>query len=308
MTKRFELVFLMFLAVTCAAGAVRSQPTTQPTPPSWAKVSKEQLAEAKKLGVPVAFENAVGIKFVLVPAGEFMMGSADDEEGRYEVEGPQRKVKVRNAFYMAIHQTTKRQWKAAMGTTPWIGEKKHNIGEGPDYPAQYVSWNDAASLCAKLAEKDRRVYSLPTEVQWEYACRAGSTTRYFYGDDPGVKKLSQYAWYLDHGWKERQHPKGVGTKKPNAWGIYDMHGNLWEFCLDIAHSDYKGAPSDERAWMKGGAAIANKEGVFSHSLRGGGMRSTDRRCRTASRYSYPAASSSYYVGFRLSCSIPAKTK
>ena len=173
------------VAATAASGDARSRPAPQTKIPSWSKVSKEQIAAAKKLGVPVAFANAVGMKFVLCPAGEFMMGSADKEVGRYKVEGPQHKVKIAKAFYMSIHQVTQGQWKAVVGSTPWDG--KVHVKNDPSNAVNHVNWNDAVDFCAKLGPKDSKSYRLPTEAQWEYACRAGTTTRYFYGDDPGVK-------------------------------------------------------------------------------------------------------------------------
>jgi len=266
--------------------------------PAWAKVSGEQLTAAKKLGVPVAFANSAGVRFVLIPAGEFMMGSPDDEVGRYKEEGPQHKVRIPKAFYMAIHQTTQGQWKTVMGTTPWKGKDKVHARDGPGYAVNHVCFNDVMDFCAKLGRKDGRSYSLPTEAQWEYACRAGTTTMYFYGDDPGGKKLKQYAWYLDNGWDrpELRHVHKVGVYKPNGWGIYDMLGNVWELCMDAMYPNYDRAPDD------GSARTGNDRRV----LRGGGLRSTDRRCRVASRYAYHRTHSSYYVGFRIMCAIDSE--
>jgi formylglycine-generating enzyme required for sulfatase activity len=300
-TKRFALIFLIFLAVTSAADSVGSQPTTQPTTPSWAKVSREQLAEAKKLGVPVAFENAVGIKFVMVPAGAFMMGSADDEEGRYEVEGPQHKVEIKKPFYVAIHQVTQGQWKSLMGTTPWEG--KHGMKSNPAHVVTWVNWDDATKFCARLAKKDGRSYRLLSEAEWEFSCRAGSTTRYCYGDDLKLEKLSEYAWWGSEEYhkqpKEEKYVRAPGLKKPNAWGLYDVHGSVWEMCQDIMHKSYEGAPTDGSAWMTG--ATEDKEP--RHPLRGGGAHSTDRRVRAASRHAYRQSASSHYVGFRVCCDI-----
>ncbi|MDP6634555.1 MAG: formylglycine-generating enzyme family protein [Phycisphaerae bacterium] len=299
-------VFCCF--VGCLAAAAKPKPASPADAkiPSWAKVSKAQIAEAKKLGVPVAFENASGLKFVLAPAGEFMMGSPDDEPGSYKEEKPQHKVKIRKAFYISIHQTTQGQWRALMGTKPWLG--KASTKDDPLNAVTNVCWNDAMAFCAKLGKKDGGSYGLPSEAQWEYACRAGTTTRYCYGDDPEAKKLGQYAWYLDAGWniESERHTHHVGVKKPNNWGVHDMHGNVWELCADAQHSNFEGAPSDDRPWMKG--SVPNKDGALARVLRGGGLRSTDRRTRSASRYSYPQTASSYYVGFRVSCALPAKAK
>ena len=285
--------------VAATSGDAKSQSAKQAKLPSWAKVSKAQLAEAKKLGVPVAFANSAGVKFVLIPAGEFMMGSADDEPGRYKVEGPQHKVKIGTPYYMAIHQLTQGQWKAVMGATPWKG--KGGAKDNPDHAVNHVNWNQVMEFCAKMGGKDKKTYRPPTEAEWEYACRAGSTTRFCYGDDLEAKKLGEYAWFMGN-WvtdkPEDRYVRKVGMKKPNAWGIYDMHGNVWELCMDSKYPTYDGAPTDGSAHT----------GDDSRVLRGGGLRSTDRRCRTASRHAYHRTHSSYYVGSRITCAIAKKTK
>ena len=292
------------VAATVISGDVGSRPIPQPEIPSWAKVSEEQMAEANRLGIPVAFANAVGIKFVLAPAGEFMMGSAEDEQGRYPGEGPQHKVKIGKAFYVAIHQLTQGQWESVMGTKPWEG--KFGAKSNPAHVINWVNWNDATNFCARLSKKDGRSYRLPTEAEWEYSCRAGTTTRYCYGDDPKVEKLHEYAWYGNEGWwaREDKYTRAPGLKKPNAWGLYDVHGSVWEMCMDVRHPNYEGAPTDGSAWISG--APEGKE--LSHPLRGGGTHSTDRRVRSASRHSYRQSASSHYVGFRISCTARPKAQ
>ena len=272
--------------------------------PSWAKVSKEQLAEAKKLGVPVAFANDTGMKFVLAPTGKFMMGSAEDEQGRYPPEGPQHEVTIGKAFYVAIHQVTQGQWESVMGSRPWEG--KSGARSNPAHVINWVNWDDATGFCAKLSKKEGRTYRLLTEAEWEYACRAGSTTRYCYGDDPKVEKLGEYAWYGKDGWwgRPEKYLRAPGLKKPNAWGLYDVHGSVWEMCMDIMHPNYEGAPTDGSAWMTG----APKDKEPGHPLRGGGSHSSDRRVRSASRHSYPQTAKSHYVGFRVACEIGGKAK
>jgi formylglycine-generating enzyme required for sulfatase activity len=171
---------------------------------------------------PATEEGAVKMEFVRIPAGSFYMGWADPEESR--------KVRITKPFYMGKYEVTQAQWKAVMGTTlrqqrakavvPW------NLkGEGPEHPMYYVSWEDAVKFCKKLGRK----YRLPTEAEWEYACRAGSQTRFYYGDDPNESELGQYAWWWDNS-DSQTHP--VGQKKPNVWGLYDMHGNVREWCSD----------------------------------------------------------------------------
>jgi len=170
------------------------------------------------------------MEFVRIPAGSFYMGSPSSEEGRDDNEGPVHQVQITKPFYMGKYEVTQAQWKAVMGTTVGQQRDKATIpwslkGEGSEHPMYHVSWAEAAEFCKKLGHKFR----LPTEAEWEYACRAGSRTRFHYGDDPNVSELSQYAWWWDNSDSET-HP--VGQKKPNAWGLHDMHGNVREWCLD----------------------------------------------------------------------------
>jgi formylglycine-generating enzyme required for sulfatase activity len=136
---------------------------------------------------------------------------------------------------MQTTEVTQGQWKAVMGTEPWKGEDY--VKEGPDYPAVYVSWDDAVAYCKKLSEKESKTYRLPTEAEWEYACRAGTETRWSFSNDE--KELGDYAWY-DKNAKDigEQYAHGVRQKIPNAFGLYDMHGNLWEWCSDYYGKDY----------------------------------------------------------------------
>jgi len=218
-----RMSFVGFAVLCCFFGGVVADCLGQAAQsesevPSWAKVSKEQIASAKKLGIPVAFENGFGVKFVLVPAGEFMMGSGDDEVGRYPEEGPQHKVTIGKAYYISILETTQGQWTKAMGTMPWEG--KRSAVNNPDHAVNHVTWDDAMAFCAKLKAKDGRSYRLPTEAEWEYACRADTTTRYCYGDDLSAEKLGKYAWFLGN-WDDpaNRHMRKVGQKKPNNGGF-----------------------------------------------------------------------------------------
>ncbi|MHC4167776.1 MAG: SUMF1/EgtB/PvdO family nonheme iron enzyme [Planctomycetota bacterium] len=171
---------------------------------------------------PKAEGDGPKMEFVRIPPGTFQMGWPDSEESR--------KVRITEPFYMGKYEVTQAQWKAVMGTTLHQQRDKATIpwnlkGEGPEHPMYYVSWAEAAEFCKKLGRKFR----LPTEAEWEYACRAGSRTRFHYGDDPNESELSQYAWWWDNS-DGQTHP--VGQKKPNAWGLHDAHGNVREWCLD----------------------------------------------------------------------------
>jgi formylglycine-generating enzyme required for sulfatase activity len=169
---------------------------------------------------------------VLIPAGTFMMGSPDGVGDNDE--HPQHQVSVQS-FYMGKYEVTQAQWRAVMGTNP-------SNFKGDNLPVENVSWNDATEFCRKLSQMTGREYRLPSEAEWEYACRAGTT-----GDYAG--NLDAMAWYFSNSGSQT-HP--VGQKQPNSFGLYDMHGNVWEQCEDWYHDSYNGAPTDGSAWLSGG--------------------------------------------------------
>ncbi len=174
----------------------------------------------------------VTMKLVRIRPGKFIMGSPDSEEGRKDNEGPQHEVTISRAFYMGVTEVTQAQYEAVMGTNP-------SNFKGPTNPVEQVSWKDATEFCRKLSEKTHKTVRLPTEAEWEYACRAGSKTRFCSGDaDEGV---GDYAW---HNANSAGTTHAVGQKKPNAWGLYDMHGNLWEWCQDCHRKYEAGAVRD----------------------------------------------------------------
>jgi formylglycine-generating enzyme required for sulfatase activity len=177
-------------------------------------------------------QNTLGMEFVLIPAGEFEMGSEE-----CDTEGPVHHAKIGKAFYMGRYEVTQKQWREIMGVNP-------STFRGPDLPVEEVSWDDIQEFITHLnGNEGTDRYRLPSEAEWEYACRAGTTTRYSFGDD-GLK-LSDYAWYGGNA-GNKTHP--VGQKLPNSYGLYDMHGNVWEWVQDRYHDDYDGAPTDGSAW------------------------------------------------------------
>jgi len=226
-----------------------------------------------------------GIEMVWIPPGEFMMGSPENEEGRDDDEGPRHKVTISRGFWLGKYEITKVQWEKAMKSRPWSG-KDHVLDE-PDSPAVYVSWEDAQEFCKKLGSEFR----LPSEAEWEYACRAGSTSRYCFGNDDS--DLGRYAWYDANAWdKDQKYAHKVGQKQANAWGLYDMHGNVWEWCQDWYHDSYTGAPADGSAWETPSEQF--------RVLRGGSWDSSPSLCRSAYRHYDTPDRRRTVIGFRVS--------
>ncbi|MFN5977758.1 MAG: formylglycine-generating enzyme family protein, partial [Pseudanabaena sp.] len=219
--------------------------------------------------------NGVKLELVDIPAGSFMMGS--DE---YDSEKPIHQVTLK-AFKMGKYPITQKQYLAVMGKNPSNFQGDENL------PVEKVSWDDAVAFCKKLSEMTGQKVKLPSESQWEYACRAGSTGKYCFGDD--VSKLENYAWYSENS-GSKTHP--VGEKLANSWGLHDMHGNVWEWCGDVWHENYNGAPTDGSAWLKDGSQNL-------HALRGGSWDNVVIGCRSSSRGRYNADKRYDNIGFRV---------
>ena len=245
------------------------------------------VAEAKR---PVQLDvksNSIGMELIEIPAGEFTMG-----------QGGGVAVTLTKPFWLGKTEVTQGQWQAVMGTEPWLNKGEVQIGE--DNAASYVDWNDATAFCQRLTDLERKAgklpagesYRLPTEAQWEYACRAGTTTAYSFGDDE--KQLSEYAWF-DGNTAGEQYAHAVGLKKPNPWGLHDMHGSVWEWCSDWNNGK-----------LLGGTDPVGPEGGSIRVLRGGGWRLHPDYCRSAYRnYCDPSIRISY-LGFRVARSQSAQ--
>jgi formylglycine-generating enzyme required for sulfatase activity len=248
--------------------------------------------EAVELG------DGVKLELVLIPAGEFLMGSPDLDKNAQNIEKPQHQVRITKPFYLGAYPVTQEQWKAVMGNNP-------SRLKGPKNPVEQVSWDDCQEFLKRLNERFRRShpspllvgereFRLPTEAQWEYACRAGSTTRYCFGN--AEKQLGKYAWYGKNS-GDKTHP--VGEKKPNAWGLYDMHGNVSEWCADWFGGDYTHSRTDDPT---GPTMAVDEQGITKgvpRMIRGGNYRSLPKFCRSASRISNVPDFSYYDLGFRV---------
>ncbi|MFN9720011.1 MAG: formylglycine-generating enzyme family protein, partial [Planctomycetota bacterium] len=170
--------------------------------------------------------NSIGYELARIPAGIFMMGSSPEEKGRFDDETPHQ-VTVGQPFRIGRTVITRMQWERVMGTKPWEGEE--NVEEENDAPAVQINWYDAIEFCTKLSAAEGKAYRLPTEAEWEYACRGGAQTAFHFGNS--AEKLDQYAWFEGNSWAfGKKHPHRVAQKRPNSFGLYDMHGNVWEWC------------------------------------------------------------------------------
>ena len=215
------------------------------------------------------------------------MGSPQTEDGAADSEGPQHQVVVSTGFYLGRFELTQEQWESVMGTRPWAGES--NVQEGERYAAAHTSWNDAQSLVDRLnACADSQVYRLPAEAEWEYACRAGTTTRWSFGDDEA--DLNDHAWYTDNVQQVGElYPHLVGTKRANPWELHDMHGNVSEWCDDWHREYSRDAQIDPIAPASGRAP----------TLRGGHFRSWAGGIRSAYREYYHPNTHNEKTGVRL---------
>ncbi|MGD1806161.1 SUMF1/EgtB/PvdO family nonheme iron enzyme [Dapis sp. BLCC M126] len=235
--------------------------------------------------------NGIKLEMVYVPGGSFLMGSPENEAERNSDESPQHQVTIQ-PFYMSKYPITQNQYQAIIGKNP-------SNFKGGSRPVEKVNWHNAVEFCRKLSEKTGKIYRLPSESQWEYACRAGTTTPFYFGETI-TPDLVNYDGNYPYGnapkGKYRQETTDVGSFPPNAFGLYDMHGNVWEWCLDVWHENYNGAPTDGSAWETGGD---NSKRL----LRSGCWDYISWDCRSARRLYYVADNHIYGRGFRVVLSV-----
>ena len=251
-----------------------------------ARVYQQARAETERLAqLPHEMRNSIGMEFVLIGAGTFQMGSPVTEPGRWDNEGPVHEVTVSHQFYLGKYEVTQAQWQAVMGSNPSIFS-----GCGSNCPVEQVSWEDTQTFIAALNRREGvETYRLPTEAEWEYAARAGTQTAYSFGNTAG--ELDRYAWYGDGGGNAAlgagTHP--VGQKRPNAWGLFDLHGNVQEWVQDWYGGYPHGAVTDPRGPSSGARRV----------FRGGSWNSGARYCRSAFRDDTRPGDRSRRIGFRL---------
>lgn len=238
----------------------------------------------------VFLPGGVPLEMVRIPSGQFDMGRYPGEQDSSDLEDPRHSVKVR-AFWMAKYEVTKAQWEAVMGTSPWAG--LHSVMDEPDTPAVYVYWEDAKAFAEALSAYTGQAFRLPSEAEWEYACRADTSTRFYWGDDPHYIDIDDYAWWQGNAYDAGEHyAHKVGLKRPNAFGLYDMSGNVSEWCEDDFHENYIGAPANGGPWL-------DSPRTEYRLTRGGSWWGDPHNCRSASRSGATPLSRLNRVGFRI---------
>ena len=274
MMKALGLAMVMLMAAGSALAADTAVPVAQPV---------------KELKLDLG--NGVSLKLVQISAGKFTMGSPETEKDRYKNE-TQHEVTISKSFYMGVTEVTQEQYEAVMGNNPSKYKGKTN-------PVETVRWDDAVAFCKKLSQKTGKTVQLPTEAQWEYACRAGNRIRFSFGDKE--EDLHKHGNYCDKSntdgsdWQDKEHGDGfdktapVGSLKPNAWGLYDMHGNVWEWCQDWYAEYPAGAVTDPTREVNSGLRV----------VRGGSWYNNPPNCRSAYRRRVNAVDRNDASGFRV---------
>ena len=271
-------------------------------------------AEAQDKGKVIT--NSIGMKLTLIPAGKFLMGSPATERER-DPEELQHEVAITRPFYMGVFEVTQGQYEKLMGKpkekgkyNPW--NRGAFFAEGPDFPMEQATWKQAVEYCQRLSalpeeKKTGRTYRLPTEAEWEYACRAGAKTVFHFGDALNSKQANFNGVYPygkeDKGPNLRKTAK-VGSYAPNAWGLYDMHGNVAEWCSDWYDPNYyKNSPKEDPKGPAKGVIPTGFADNFYHVVRGGCWLDEARACRAAYRFRCQPTEPYRLVGFRVVCDL-----
>jgi formylglycine-generating enzyme required for sulfatase activity len=277
MTKTIGLAMIMVgaaWAVLPGCAKHEPSPATQPCTSSATTETSSQPA-----GPTLDLGNNIAMRVVLIPSGKFMMGSPPNEQAREDDEGPQRQVTITKPFYMGMYTVTQEQYQQVMGDN-------HSRFIGPQNPVETLSCDEAMEFCRKLSQRTGKKVHLPTEAQWEYACRAGTTTRFSFGD--AEKALDDCGWSLSNS-NSKTHP--VGQKRANPWGLYDMHGNVWQWCSDWYADSYANEKNEDPQGPDSG---------YGRVLRGGSWYVNRQTCRSAFRAtSDPYGRVNGFGGFRV---------
>jgi formylglycine-generating enzyme required for sulfatase activity len=304
-------VFVLLLSSAALHAAEKPKPPMAKAPFDAAAAKKHQKQWAEYLGTPVEITNSVGMKLVLIPPGEFLMGSPESEQRRYSVEH-QHRVRITKPFYLSVFEVTQGEYERVMGANSSFFSR---TGDGKDrttdfttvrLPVERVSWKDAVEFLRRLSwrgERSGRVYRLPTEAEWEYACRAGTTSPYHFGGVLNGRQANcdgEYPYGTSEKGPNLERPEIVGSYPPNAYGLYDMHGNVGEWCADVydRNTDYYAT-----------SPVEDPQGPTHGSnrlIRGGNWYADALLCRSASREWYLPMYRSKDVGFRVVMDVPAK--
>jgi formylglycine-generating enzyme required for sulfatase activity len=254
------------------------------------------------------------LNMILIQGGTFDMGSPETEIDRFEEESPQHPVTV-PSFFMSEYLIARAHWLVVADTMPQVdiplklSPSRLKIEDDRIvHPVTDVNWFEAVEFCKRLSKHSRRTYRLPTEAEWEFACRAGTKTPFHFGEtitadlanyDGADDADGKWSGAYDRGPKgiHRQETTPVATFLPNKFGLYDMHGNVWEWCFDHWHDNYDGAPTDGSAWL-------SENNNANRVLRSGSWDDGSRLCRSATRFNNAPVNRSYFIGFRVVCDIP----
>ena len=274
-----------------------SQPA-QTSPPKQSESAKDTSSKSSSQILTETLPGNIKLEMVKIPAGSFLMGTEETEVIRlckeyktdwYKCEMPQHQVKLQE-FYLGKYPVTQEQYEAVMGNNP------SSFKDNPKNPVEKVSWNDAQEFCQKLNDKTKKNYRLPSEAEWEYACRAGTTTSFYFGETISTDQGNYDGNYIFGKGKKgvyREKTTPVGSFPVNKFGLYDLHGNVWEWCQDLWHEKYENAPMDGSSWNEG-----NSQTSF-RTLRGGSWYDDPGNCRSANRYGFDADYRFDGFGFRL---------